>query len=413
MVAASKDAGPMDDARKDQIAKTLCIGTAIFMTAVTMCVPTRAPMVLLIKKGSAAETARAMGLMSTCAAIIELIANPIIGKMSDEHGRKPFLALAGCVNAFLHMCVAANPMSLTTQFADRMISGSMIFGFLAPAQAALADLFATNPARLGVWGATFGMYFGMGTTFGPLLGSKLGGPKSFFGSALVFLASTLFMSTQLPETLDPANKKKFKFSNINPVAFLSLFRERTLGMLGITTALQSFGDYVNIYDINNLFMMKTLNYGASEIGNFAMVVGVSQIVGGKVTQLLVRSTSLKQAALFANIMWAIGMSIMGTARSTSQAYLALALWTFGHQRNNSVAAYMQKYGAKLDMGRAEIVASSGNLLAYVKVMIPLFYSNMFAWATSNGRNMPGMPYFVISVLTAVSQFAFMQAAPED
>jgi predicted MFS family arabinose efflux permease len=199
---------------------------------------------------------------------------------------------------------------------------------------------------------------------------------------------------------------------VNPLAFIALFKEKTLGWLAGTAALQSFGDYVNIYDINNLYMIKTLGYEASQIGNFAMSVGLSQIAGGKVTGELVKKVGLKAHVLIANCIWAIGMMTMGTARSTPHAFLALFLWTFGHQRANSVNVNLQTYGAAQGMGRGEIIASSSNLLAYVKIIVPLFYSNVFAWATSNGRNMPGLPYFIIAALTALSQAGYFVANPK-
>jgi len=406
-------AGATEDAKLEKRARILCIACGMWMTAVTMVVPTRAPMVLQIKKGDAALTARAMGLMSTCAALIELVVNPILGKLSDEHGRKLFMMMAPVVNAFLHTLVAARPNSLSMQFIDRMISGSMIFAFLAPAQAALADLFSHNTNKLGLWTAEYMMYFGVGTTIGPLIGSKLGGARSFFLSSLTFLATLAYINTTFEETLPESSKKKFKFSDINPVAFLKLFKDRTTGLLAGAGALQSFGDYVNIYDINNLFMIKVLGYGPSQIGNFATTVGITQSVGGKVSKEIIQRVGLKPFTLFSNMMWAIGMSTMGTARSTAHAFFALALWTFGHSRNSGVSTYMQKYGQAQDMGKAEIIAANGNLLAYIKVLIPLFYSNLFAWATSNGRNMPGLPYFMISTLTMLSQLTFMAAAPQD
>lgn len=61
-----------------------------------------------------------------------------------------------------------------------------------------------------------------------------------------------------------------------------------------------------------------------------------------------------------------------------------------------------QHGAAEGMGKGEIVAAQGNLTAYCKVLIPLFYSNLFAFTTSNGRNIPGSPYFVICVITAAS-----------
>jgi MFS family permease len=412
MASKTTDTPTDDEKKKIVIADKLAISAGLFMTAVTMVVPTRAPMVLRIKNGDAIATVKTMGLMSTFAAIVELIVNPVLGKLSDEMGRKPFMMLAPLVNAVLHTLVAAMPDFLPMNFLDRMISGSMIFGYVAPAQASMADLYSTTPAVFGQKMAAWGAYFGVGCALGPYIGSRLQGPKSFLASALTFLVAACYMNG-IPETLAADAKKKFKLSDINPVAFLKLFKDQRLGKLAVTTGLQSFGDYVNIYDINNLFMIKVLGYDQGKIGNFATTVGLTQIGGGMVTKKIIAQIGLQSSTLFANSLWIIGMAMMGTARNTQQAFTALALWTFGHQRNTSVAPYMQKYGAQLGMGRAEIIAATGNLGAYVKVLIPLFYSNIFAWATSGGRNMPGLPYYTICCLTALSQCSFWAAGVED
>jgi predicted MFS family arabinose efflux permease len=256
-------------------------------------------------------------------------------------------------------------------------------------------------------------YFGVGCTLGPFLGSKLQGARSFAGSALLFVITWFYVNAKFTETLPESNRKKFKLSDVNPVACLKLFKTKTLSLLTCTAALQSFGDYVNIYDINNLFMIKVLGYGQSQIGNFATTVGLTQIMGGKLNGQMIKNIGLKPTTLISNLMWIVGMAMMGTARNTKQALFALAIWTFGHNRANPVNAYLQKYGAAQGMGRAEIVAANGNALAYAKIMIPLLYSNVFSWATSNGRNMPGLPYFVICALTGLSQLTFQNAACED
>lgn len=402
-----------EEAERQRAARKLAISAGLMMTAVTMVVPTRAPMVLAIKKGDAAATAKAMGLMSTCAGLIELFLNPIIAKLSDQYGRKPFMTIAPLVNAFLHMLVAARPNALPMQFVDRMISGSMIFGFLAPQGAAMADVFAKTPEKLAVAAATAGMFFGVGTTIGPFIGSKLGGAKSFFASSMAFLAVAAFVQLGMNETLPKDSRKEFKLSSVNPLAFLALFKDKTLAMLAGVAMFQSFGDYVNIYDINNLYMIKVLGFQPAQIGNVAMTVGLSQIAGGAATSKLVKRIGLKSHVLFANLAWALGCAVLGTARTTPKLLAAIAIWTFGHQRANSVNVQLQTYGNAAGMGRGEIIAASGNLLAYVKIFVPLFYSNVFAWATSNGRNMPGLPYFIIAFLTGMSQIGYAIANPKE
>merc|ERR1719456_2217961 len=101
-----------EEARKERITRNLCIAQGLMMFSVTTVVPTRAPMVLKIKKGDAAATARAMGMMSGFAAVIELVVNPVLGKLSDQYGRKPFMMIAPIINAVLHSGVAIWPGSL-------------------------------------------------------------------------------------------------------------------------------------------------------------------------------------------------------------------------------------------------------------------------------------------------------------
>jgi len=337
----------------------------------------------------------------------------VISKLSDEHGRKVFMMLAPCVNAFLHSLVVVWPQTLSVQFFDRMVSGSFIFGFAAPMQAALADLYGKEPQKLGIVAARTGAYFGVGCALGPFLGSKLGGAKSFAASSLAFLATFLYVNSQLTETLPLESRKKFNFADINPFLFLKLFKEKTLKWLTITNLLQSFGDYMNIYDINNLYMIKVLQYRDAQIGNFATTVGLTQIAGGMFTSKLIKTIGLSPTLLFSNMVWIVGMALMANARNTPAAFLALFVWTFGHQRAAPVNAYIQKYGGAQGMGRAEIVGAVGNLTAWCKVAVPLFYSNLFAFFTSNGRNIPGAPYYAICVLTALAQLASRNAAIKD
>merc|ERR1712176_1376053 len=154
-------------------------------------------------------------------------------------------------------------------------------------------------------------------------------------------------------------------------------------------------------------------YGQGEIGNFATMVGATQIAGGKWTAELIKRTSLKFTTAFSNMIWIIGMALMANARDTKGAFMALFVWTFGHMRATPVSAYLQKYGAKDGMGKAEIIGAQGNLTAWAKVGVPLFYSNLFAFFTSNGRNIPGIPYYAICILTAVAHGVFKSANPSD
>mmetsp|Transcript_50473 Transcript_50473/g.156217 ORF Transcript_50473/g.156217 Transcript_50473/m.156217 type:complete len:499 (+) Transcript_50473:122-1618(+) len=413
--AAAKETSQEEEARKakerESVANALSIANGLFMAAVTMVVPTRAPMVLAIKNGDAPGTARTMGLMSSCAAVIELFVNPIFGRLSDKYGRKPFLLLAPVIDAALHLLVAAFPRALRVTFVDRMITGSMIFCFVAPVNAAMSDLFGTGQ-KLAESLARAGTFFGVGCALGPFVGAKLGGARSFLASALTFLATGIWLACKFPETLTDDRKKEFNLAACSPLRFLKLFQGKMTSRLAATIGLQSFGDYVNIYDINFLYMKTVLGYGQAEVGNFATAVGVTQIVNGELMRRMIRGVGQKTATLASNLVWILAMALLGTSRSAAQLAMSLGAMACGHQRAVAVGAFLQKHGQAAGMGAAEVQGAQANLTAVLKVAVPIVYGNIFAWATSNGRKLPGLPYFLIGLLTAVGQLTFSSVDPE-
>eukprot|EP00440_Ansanella_granifera_P044926 gb/GFBE01048689.1/.p1 GENE.gb/GFBE01048689.1/~~gb/GFBE01048689.1/.p1 ORF type:complete len:339 (+),score=39.82 gb/GFBE01048689.1/:1-1017(+) len=334
-----------------------------------------------------------------------------MGQLSDMHGRKSFFMIAPAIDAFLHTLVSIFPKSLPVTFVDRMISGAMIFAFKAPLTASLSDLFC-GP-QLASWLAKQGAAFGLGLGLGPFIGSKLGGAKSFFYSSVLFLVTLFYASRSIPETLKAEDRRKeFSLAACSPLRFVKLFQDRMLSMLAVTVGLQSFGDYLNLYDINYLYLKTVFDVGQTEIGRYASACGVSQLISGLTMSRAIHTVGQKGATAFANAMWLVSMGLLGTATSVKQVIFSLCAMCFGHLRSSGVTAYIQKHGQSRGMGRSEIAAAQANLLAVLKVFIPLFYGNIFSLATSKSRNVPGAPYLVVGLLTGLSQLAFLAVDPE-
>jgi len=245
-----------------------------------------------------------------------------------------------------------------------------------------------------------------GCALGPFIGSKLAGAQAFAVSAATFVGSLLWVSAKFPETLTEEGKKEFDLAACSPLRFLKLFRGRTMSAVAATIGLQSFGDYPNIYDFNFLYMKSVLGYGQGEVGSFATAVGVTQILGGEATRAVIKASGQRTATVVSNALWVMSLSLLGTARSAQQLVLALATMTFGHLRGTPVSAYLQRHGQAAGLGRGEIVSAQMNLTALIKVVAPVLYGQLFSWATTKGRRMPGAPYFLICFLTVVAQLTF-------
>lgn len=120
-------------------------------------------------------------LIVTCYAACSLISTPILGRLSDQYGRRPLLLIsqAGTCAGFL---ILGYSTSLWMVFLGRILDG-FTAGNLALAQAYISD--HTRPENRAKAFGVIGIAFGIGFMFGPALGGWLGD----YGMHLPFLVA--------------------------------------------------------------------------------------------------------------------------------------------------------------------------------------------------------------------------------
>jgi MFS family permease len=117
-----------------------------------------------------------IGLLAASYSLMQFLAAPTLGRLSDERGRRPviLLSLAGSVVAWIVFgvagelgAIAGTTAGLATLFCSRMLAGAM-GGNIATANAYIADVTpeAQRAGALGLLGASFSLGF----IFGPALG---------------------------------------------------------------------------------------------------------------------------------------------------------------------------------------------------------------------------------------------------
>jgi DHA1 family tetracycline resistance protein-like MFS transporter len=142
-----------------------------------------------------------VGLLLGANALAQLIGAPIVGRLSDQYGRRPLLivSIGGTVVSFLLLGWAN---SLWMLFVSRILDG-LLGGNISLAQAYITDVTdEQNRARgLGLIGASFGLGF----IIGPIIGGTLsaGGNYSLpaFAAAGLSALSLLGVAIWLPESL--------------------------------------------------------------------------------------------------------------------------------------------------------------------------------------------------------------------
>jgi MFS transporter, DHA1 family, tetracycline resistance protein len=148
-------------------------------------------------------TAETVGFLFASFSLTQLVATPVLGRVSDRFGRRRviLLSLAGNAASMVLFAVASHRHLLALLFVSRILAGATA-GNLAACQAAVADVTEGSNRTKGM--GRIGAGIGLGMVLGPVIGgwaSELGTtfpPLAAAALALIDLVAALFL---MPETL--------------------------------------------------------------------------------------------------------------------------------------------------------------------------------------------------------------------
>jgi MFS family permease len=190
-----------------------------------------------------------LGLLLASFSLMQFFFAPVWGRISDRVGRRPILllGLAGSAASYALFGVALQlgasgrvGLGLALMFLTRVGQG-IAGATIATAQAVIAD--STPPDRRARGMAIIGAAFGIGFTFGPLLGFAslfvdAAGAPGFAAAVLSGLALALGIRL-LPETLRPgvsAGRRRF----FDWLGFRNVLATPTVGLLVLAFFLATF-----------------------------------------------------------------------------------------------------------------------------------------------------------------------------
>ena len=171
-----------------------------------------------------------VGMLVSTYALCQLIAGPILGRMSDRTGRRPLL-LVSQVGTFIGFIILAYANMLWLVFLSRIIDG-ITAGNLSLAQAYISDV--TKPEERAKSFALIGIAFGMGFLIGPAISGFLAQYSyqyPIFAAAALSATSILATFFLLPAHVPPAADTPRKFTILDWGNYLRFFREPSLGPL--------------------------------------------------------------------------------------------------------------------------------------------------------------------------------------
>lgn len=308
-----------------------------------------------------------IGWLIASYSLMQFVATPFLGQLSDKHGRRPILliSLLGTSVAALITALAPNLLIL---FLGRIFDGAT-GGNISTAQAYIADVTSKeNRAKgMGLIGAAFGLGFMFGPAIGGIL-SKFSPHAPFFFVSALALANATMLYFFLPESLRKDKDASEGFRRNRIAALFQTLRDKRFGTL---TAIYFF--LVTAFSIMNyafvLYTMERFGYKAEENGYIFFLIGVIAVVfqGGMVGRLA-KMFGERVLVITGCVMMAVALFafpyIFPAAGGLAALLLAMAVLGIGNSMATpAVNALVSRNSPENEQGKTLGVLQSGSSLA--------------------------------------------------
>ncbi|HYD81458.1 MAG TPA: TCR/Tet family MFS transporter [Paucimonas sp.] len=217
------------------------------------------------------------GIMGGTFGLMQFLAMPVLGALSDRIGRRPVLlySMAGMGVNFLSTAWAPN---LACLFIGRVIGG------LSSASMSVASAYASDVSTPDDRAKSFGKIgaaFGLGFIAGPVLGGWLGGMDlhlPFYVAAGLCAANFVYGYFFVPESLPKEQRSEFTLARANPLAPLLKLARRTdilspLAVFALVTLAQTMLQTTWV-----LYTHFRFGWGPRENGLALFCVGITTVV---------------------------------------------------------------------------------------------------------------------------------------
>ncbi len=275
-----------------------------------------------------------IGILLAAFPMCQLLAGPILGRLSDRFGRRPVLAVsqAGTALSFLILGLTRN---YTIMLLARMLDGAS-GGNILVAQAYVADV--TKPENrsrgLGLIGAAFGVGFVLGPLMGGLLVKAPVAPEwqlrlPFLVAAGFSTLAWILVLTRLPESL-PADAKARQAARV--LSWRGIVDTISSARIGLLVAVGSLIvlAFASLEGTFSLYLEAKLGWKPWQAAfGFAFLGLISAIVQGGLIRRLVPRFGEPRLILFGIGTLVAGLSAMALVRSGTELLGATLLVGIG------------------------------------------------------------------------------------
>ena len=344
------------------------------------------PVLPKLVKGFTHDTSHAaqwVGGFAFAFGLIQFVASPVLGALSDAYGRRAVILISafGMAADYLFMALAPS--------IGWLLLGRMIAGLTAASGPAINAYIADSippEERAGVFGWT-GAAMSIGFLLGPSLGGFLGAVNPrlpFWASAGLGVTVALYGLLILPESLSKERRTPFTFKRANPLASLRFLGERPQ-VLGLVVVLLMM--MVAAQCLPNTLVLYTdhrYQWSTRAAGLYLTYAGVGHlIVQSLVVKRYVGRFGERTAAMTGYIATAVGFLIFASTPVGMLFPVGTPFYALAGLVGPAVQSQMTRKVAPTEQGRLQgAVAGLSSLAGMVAVVA---FTQLFAFASAPGH----------------------------
>jgi MFS family permease len=335
--------------------------------------------------------------LMACYSFAQLFSSPFLGRLSDKIGRRPILlaSLATSVISYLWLGFSG---ALWMLFAARLLAGAGA-GNIASAQAYITDV--TPPEKRAKGMGVIGAAFGLGFTFGPVLGGVLAGThpdaadlaRPAFVAAGLSAIALLLTALRLKESLPPelrGRAERVGRIELAKDAFARPGLRNLIVLFFLTTT--AFAGLESTFAIwaNSKFA-----WGPQQVGLIFFYVGLvlAAIQGGLIGRMSHRFGEARLVT-FGAVLLMLGLATLPLSGKLAIILIVMAVLSVGLGfLSPSITSLVSQAAAATERGGILGVNQSAQSLA--RIVGPLIAGVVY---TTSGR---ATPYYVGALIMAV------------
>ncbi len=370
--------------------------------ALGMMLPALPKLVESFVPGDTALAARIYGVFGMAWGLMQFFGAPILGALSDRHGRRPVILLSNLGLGLDYILMALAP-NLWILLVGRLIAG-VTSASTSTAFAYIADI-TPEEQRATEFGKILAM-FGIGFIAGPAIGGYLASidPRWPFWAAAAFsLTNFTYGYFVLPESLGREKRMPFTWARANPYGALRMLgsNRRILGL-----SIVSLLDSLALVSLPSTFVLySTHKFGWTEdiVGFTFAGVGIGlAVVHGVLTGPVVKRLGERTTLLVGLVFGTLGFAMYGISWQGWVIWSSIPLIALWGLSDTTISSLMSAEFGTREQGRLQGALAS--LMALAETFGPLLSTQVYAYAIQHGGAAgawAGAPFLVAALLQLI------------